>query len=155
MVCSATGSLNKSAWISFSRFSRTTAARAGESETYLAALRLALQSLPNDPDALYQIGVEEKKRGRPEESRKVFSKVSTLDVRPDQLEARDRRIQVLAFPAKSISIGEVAQHAESVVGNPAIASASYNPPTVAIAIEWPGNRWRSSRTDGRTSNSPF
>ena len=58
-----------------------------------------------------------------------------LDVRPDQLEARDRRIQVLAFPARSISIGEVAQHAESVVGNPAIGSASYNPPTVAMDPE--------------------
>jgi CO/xanthine dehydrogenase Mo-binding subunit len=58
-----------------------------------------------------------------------------LDVRADQLEARDRRIQVLAFPTKSISIGEVAQHAESVVGNPAIGSASYNPPTVAMDPE--------------------
>jgi tetratricopeptide (TPR) repeat protein len=62
-----------------------TAAQTGESETYLAALRLALQSLPNDPDALYQIGVEEKKLGRLEDSGRAFSKVSALDVRPDQL----------------------------------------------------------------------
>jgi hypothetical protein len=62
-----------------------TAARAGESETYLAALRLALESLPDDPDALYQMGVEEKKRGQSKQSKRRFSKVTTLEVRPDQL----------------------------------------------------------------------
>jgi len=58
-----------------------------------------------------------------------------LDVRPDQLEARNRRIQVLGFPSKSIPIGKVAQHGESVVGTPAIGSASYNPPTVPMDPE--------------------
>jgi CO/xanthine dehydrogenase Mo-binding subunit len=58
-----------------------------------------------------------------------------LGVKPEQLEARDKRIQVLGFPSKSIPIGEVAQHAESVIGNPAIGSASYNPPTVPMDPE--------------------
>jgi CO/xanthine dehydrogenase Mo-binding subunit len=58
-----------------------------------------------------------------------------LNVKPSQLEARDRRIQVLGFPSRSISIGEAAQHSESVVGHPAIGSASYNPPTVALDPE--------------------
>jgi CO/xanthine dehydrogenase Mo-binding subunit len=58
-----------------------------------------------------------------------------LGVKPEQLEARDKRIQVLGFPSKSLPIGEVAQHAESVVGNPAIGSASYNPPTVPMDPE--------------------
>jgi nicotinate dehydrogenase medium molybdopterin subunit len=58
-----------------------------------------------------------------------------LGVKPSQLEARDKRIQVLGFPSKSISIGEVAQHAESVIGSPAIGSASYNPPTVPMDPE--------------------
>jgi CO/xanthine dehydrogenase Mo-binding subunit len=58
-----------------------------------------------------------------------------LGVKPEQLEARDKRIQVLGFPSKSISIGEVAQHAETVIGRPAIGSASYNPPTVPMDPE--------------------
>jgi len=58
-----------------------------------------------------------------------------LGVKPEQLEARDKRIQVLGFPSKFLPIGEVAQHAESVVGNPAIGSASYNPPTVPMDPE--------------------
>lgn len=58
-----------------------------------------------------------------------------LGVKPEQLEARDKRIQVLGFPSKSIAIGEVAQHSETVVGRPAIGSASYNPPTVPMDPE--------------------
>jgi CO/xanthine dehydrogenase Mo-binding subunit len=58
-----------------------------------------------------------------------------LGVKPEQLEARDKRIQVLGFPSKSLPIGEVAQHAETVVGSPAIGSASYNPPTVPMDPE--------------------
>jgi len=55
-----------------------------------------------------------------------------LGVRPDQLEARDRRIQVLGFPQKYMPIGEVALQAQVVKGQPALGSASYNPPTVAM-----------------------
>lgn len=58
-----------------------------------------------------------------------------LGVKPDQLEARDKRIQVLGFPSKSLPIGEVALHAETNVGRPAIGSSSYNPPTVPMDPE--------------------
>ena len=37
-----------------------------------------------------------------------------LKVKPDQLEARDKRIQVLGFPSSSIPIGQAVQHSESV-----------------------------------------
>ncbi len=58
-----------------------------------------------------------------------------LGVRPDQLEARDRKIQVLGFPAKSVDIATAAKHSENVLGRPSIGSASYNPPTVAMDPE--------------------
>ena len=58
-----------------------------------------------------------------------------LNVKPDQLEVRDRRIQVLGFPARSIAIDKVVHHSETVLGNPAIGSASYNPPTVDMDPE--------------------
>ncbi len=58
-----------------------------------------------------------------------------LGVRPDQLEACDRKIQVLDFPQKSLPIGEVAHRGQLVLGRPAIGSASYNPPTVAMDPE--------------------
>ena len=58
-----------------------------------------------------------------------------LEVPPDQLEARDRKIQVLGFPSKSVDIGKVAQHSETVLGAPSIGSASYNPPTVPMDPE--------------------
>ncbi len=58
-----------------------------------------------------------------------------LGVRPDQLEARDRKIQVLGFPAKSVDISSAAKHSENVLGRPSIGSASYNPPTVAMDPE--------------------
>ena len=58
-----------------------------------------------------------------------------LGVKPEQLEARDKRIQVLGFPSKSLPISEVALHAETNIGRPAIGSASYNPPTVPMDPE--------------------
>jgi CO/xanthine dehydrogenase Mo-binding subunit len=58
-----------------------------------------------------------------------------LHVKPDQLEAKDRQIQVKGFPQKFLPIGEVAQHSETVVGRPAIGSGSYNPPTVEMDPE--------------------
>ena len=58
-----------------------------------------------------------------------------LAVRPDQLEARDRRIQVKDFPQRSLPIGEVAHRAQVVVGRPPIGAASWNPPTVALDPE--------------------
>jgi nicotinate dehydrogenase medium molybdopterin subunit len=58
-----------------------------------------------------------------------------LGVRPDQLEARDRKIQVKRFPQRNLPIGQVANHALFVKGEPPIGSASFNPPTVAMDPE--------------------
>jgi nicotinate dehydrogenase medium molybdopterin subunit len=58
-----------------------------------------------------------------------------LNVKPEQLEAKDRKIQVKGFPQRFMSIGEAARRAESEVGRPAIGSGSYNPPTVALDPE--------------------
>lgn len=58
-----------------------------------------------------------------------------LGVRADQLEARDRKIQVKGYPQRSLPISEVARHAQVVMGQPAIGSASWNPPTVAMDPE--------------------
>jgi CO/xanthine dehydrogenase Mo-binding subunit len=55
-----------------------------------------------------------------------------LGVKPDQLEACHRRILVKNYPQRSISIGEVANHAQFVLGQPALGSASFNPSTVAL-----------------------
>jgi CO/xanthine dehydrogenase Mo-binding subunit len=58
-----------------------------------------------------------------------------LEVPTDQLEARDRKIVVLGYPDKNVDIADVALHAETGLGNPAIGSASYNPPTVPMDPE--------------------
>ncbi|MBI4195046.1 MAG: molybdopterin-dependent oxidoreductase [Betaproteobacteria bacterium] len=58
-----------------------------------------------------------------------------LGVRADQLEARDRKIQVKGFPQRHLPIGHVAHHAQVVKGQPPIGSASWNPPTVAMDPE--------------------
>jgi nicotinate dehydrogenase medium molybdopterin subunit len=55
-----------------------------------------------------------------------------LGVKPEQLEARDRKIQVKGFPQRNIAIGEAAHRAQVVLGQPPIGSASWNPPTVAM-----------------------
>jgi CO/xanthine dehydrogenase Mo-binding subunit len=55
-----------------------------------------------------------------------------LRVAPDQLEARDGRIQVKGFPQAGVAIGEVAQRAQVGLGQPPIGSATWNPPTVAM-----------------------
>ena len=55
-----------------------------------------------------------------------------LGVKPAQLEARDRKIQVKGYPQRNAAIGEVAHRSQVVMGQPAIGSASWNPPTVAM-----------------------
>jgi CO/xanthine dehydrogenase Mo-binding subunit len=55
-----------------------------------------------------------------------------LGVKVSQLEAKDRKIQVKSFPQRNVSIGEVAHRSQVVLGQPAIGSASWNPPTVAM-----------------------
>jgi len=58
-----------------------------------------------------------------------------LGVKPEQLEARDRKIQVKGYPQKNLPIGEVAFQSQIVLGRPPIGTASYNPPTVAMDPE--------------------
>jgi CO/xanthine dehydrogenase Mo-binding subunit len=55
-----------------------------------------------------------------------------LGVQSDQLEAKDRRIQVMGFPQKGLTLGEVAFHSQVVLGRPLEASAFFNPPTAAL-----------------------
>jgi len=58
-----------------------------------------------------------------------------LGVEPSQLEAKDRHIQVKGFPHRRMAIGEVARRCQSVLGRPAIGTASWNPPTVPMDPE--------------------
>jgi CO/xanthine dehydrogenase Mo-binding subunit len=60
---------------------------------------------------------------------------SMLGVKASQLEAKDRKIQVKHFPQRSVSIGEVAHRSQVVLGQPAIGSATWNPPTIAMDPE--------------------
>jgi CO/xanthine dehydrogenase Mo-binding subunit len=58
-----------------------------------------------------------------------------LGVPRGELETCDRRIQVKGYPQRSISIARAASHAQLVKGEPPIASASWNPPTVPLDPE--------------------
>jgi CO/xanthine dehydrogenase Mo-binding subunit len=58
-----------------------------------------------------------------------------LGVKPNQLEARDHKIQIKGFPQRSVHIGDVANHARMVTGEPPIGSASWNPATAAMDPE--------------------
>jgi CO/xanthine dehydrogenase Mo-binding subunit len=58
-----------------------------------------------------------------------------LGVKPEQLEAKDHKIVVKGFPQRNIHIGDVANHARMVTGEPPIGSASFNPHTVALDPE--------------------
>jgi CO/xanthine dehydrogenase Mo-binding subunit len=55
-----------------------------------------------------------------------------LGVVPAELEARDRKIQVKGYPQRSVALSAIAHQAQVVDGRPAIGSASWNPPTVAL-----------------------
>jgi CO/xanthine dehydrogenase Mo-binding subunit len=68
------------------------------------------------------------------EAKKILFEVAApmLGVRPDQLEARDRKIQILGYPRKNLPISEVALQAQVVKGQPPIGSGTFNPPTVAM-----------------------
>jgi CO/xanthine dehydrogenase Mo-binding subunit len=58
-----------------------------------------------------------------------------LGVKPHQLEARDYKIQVKGFPQRNVHIGDVADRARGVNGQPPLGSASFNPATVALDPE--------------------
>ena len=55
-----------------------------------------------------------------------------LGVEAHQLEAKDRKIQVKGFPARSVPIGAIALRAHIGRGTPPIGSATWNPPTVPM-----------------------
>jgi CO/xanthine dehydrogenase Mo-binding subunit len=58
-----------------------------------------------------------------------------LGVKPTQLEAQDHKIFVKGFPQRNMHIGDVANHARVVSGQPPIGSASFNPETLALDPE--------------------
>jgi nicotinate dehydrogenase medium molybdopterin subunit len=58
-----------------------------------------------------------------------------LGVKPHQLEVGDYKIRVKGFPQRNIHIGDVADRARGVNGQPPIGSASFNPATVALDPE--------------------
>ncbi|MEK7878164.1 MAG: molybdopterin cofactor-binding domain-containing protein, partial [Pseudomonadota bacterium] len=55
-----------------------------------------------------------------EEAKAILFEVAApmLRVKPDQLEARDRKIQIKGYPQRYLPIGEVANHAQVVMGQP-------------------------------------
>jgi nicotinate dehydrogenase medium molybdopterin subunit len=58
-----------------------------------------------------------------------------LGVKPHQLEVGDYKIRVKGFPQRNIHIGDVADRARGVNGQPPLGSASFNPATVALDPE--------------------
>jgi nicotinate dehydrogenase medium molybdopterin subunit len=58
-----------------------------------------------------------------------------LGVKADQLEVSDHKIQIKGFPQRNIHIGDVAERARGINGQPPIGSASFNPATVALDPE--------------------
>jgi CO/xanthine dehydrogenase Mo-binding subunit len=71
------------------------------------------------------------------EAKKILFEVAAplLGVKPHQLEARDYKIQVKGFPQRNVHIGDVADRARGVNGQPPLGSASFNPATVALDPE--------------------
>jgi CO/xanthine dehydrogenase Mo-binding subunit len=66
----------------------------------------------------------------------LFTAASELLAAPaGELETCDRRIQVKGYPQRYVSIARAAAHAQLARGEPAIASASWNPPTVPLDPE--------------------
>ncbi len=58
-----------------------------------------------------------------------------LGVKPSQLAVKDHTIYVKGFPQRKMHIGDVAQHARNVSGQPPIGSGTFNPATVALDPE--------------------
>jgi CO/xanthine dehydrogenase Mo-binding subunit len=72
-----------------------------------------------------------------EKAKEILFEVAApmLGVKPNQLEAKDHKIVVKGYPQRNAHIGEVANHARMVIGQPPIGSASFNPATVALDPE--------------------
>jgi nicotinate dehydrogenase medium molybdopterin subunit len=71
------------------------------------------------------------------EAKKILFEAAAmmLNVRPDQLEAYDRKIQVIGFPQRNASIRDVALKSQVTLGRPVVGAASYTPPTVPLDPE--------------------
>jgi len=72
-----------------------------------------------------------------EQARATLFQVASplLGAKADELEARERRIQVKGFPQRGLPIAEVAEQAHYGAGQPPIGSATWNPPTLALDPE--------------------
>ena len=58
-----------------------------------------------------------------------------LGVKSSQLDLKDHKIQVKGYPQRNMHIGDVAEHARTVSGQPPIGSGTFNPATVALDPE--------------------
>ena len=58
-----------------------------------------------------------------------------LGVKPSQLDLKDHKVQVKGYPQRNMHIGDVAEHARTVSGQPPIGSGTFNPATVALDPE--------------------
>jgi CO/xanthine dehydrogenase Mo-binding subunit len=72
-----------------------------------------------------------------EKAKKILFEVAAplLGVKPEHLEVGDHRIRIKGFPQRSLHIGDVAERARGVNGEPALGSASFNPATAALDPE--------------------
>lgn len=55
-----------------------------------------------------------------------------LNIKPEQMEARDGRIQAVGYPPCGLDMGTVARHAQVVRGEVPMGTGSWNPPTVSV-----------------------
>ena len=55
-----------------------------------------------------------------------------LGVKPSQLDLQDHKIFVKGFPQRNMHIGDAANHARNISGQPPIGSGTFNPATVAL-----------------------
>ena len=72
-----------------------------------------------------------------EKAKKILFEVAAplLGVKPEHLEVADHRIRIKGFPQRSLHIGDVAERARGVNGEPPLGSASFNPATAALDPE--------------------
>ncbi|MBI3048001.1 MAG: molybdopterin-dependent oxidoreductase [Acidobacteria bacterium] len=72
-----------------------------------------------------------------EKAKKILFEVAAplLGVKPDHLEVSDHQIRIKGFPQRGLHIGDVAERARGVNGEPPLGSASFNPATAALDAE--------------------
>jgi CO/xanthine dehydrogenase Mo-binding subunit len=72
-----------------------------------------------------------------EKAKKILFEVAAplLGVKAEHLEVGDHKIRIKGFPQRSLHIGDVAERARGVNGEPPLGSASFNPATAALDPE--------------------